>query len=553
VFLNAGTYSIDSPGININNKSNVTLRGAGADQTKLVFTSAGHNGCNGLGAAFCIRFTDTGWWQGSPGTTANWTAGYAQGTTQITLSTTANLQVGKVMVLDQLDDTSDDGSIYNCQTVGDCSLQGTDVGRSGRGQHQTVVVQAINGNIVTINPPLAHPNWRSGQSPGAWWSSSALPITGVGIEDLSLDFTAIGTSVHYGIQFATCYKCWVKGIRSINGNNAHINFYLASNITVRDSYFYGSQGACSNAYGIEPWIADNILVENNIFQHLSNPMVNSGSVGSVYAYNYALDDNYNCGDSAWMQASSYHHEQGSDYILWEGNIGNGLTADNIHGPSFFNTAFRNRWDGKDQLNLLTKTEQTVAVNLYSLNRLFNIIGNVLGTSGYHNTYEVFTTTTGTQSATSCNTTIYRLGWGGHCDNSQTIGDPTLRPSMMRWGNYDTVTATVRWVSGEVPSGLAKYANPVPATQTLPASLYLLANPQWFGTVPWPPIGPDVTGGNISGVGGHAYKIPAQVCYETLLIDSAYGSSNVRTFHADTCYSVISNGVLSPPTNLRIVP
>src|SRR4051812_21099620 len=44
VKLNAGTYPI-SAGIVFNNKSNVTLRGAGADQTFLVFT--GGSGCGG--------------------------------------------------------------------------------------------------------------------------------------------------------------------------------------------------------------------------------------------------------------------------------------------------------------------------------------------------------------------------------------------------------------------------------------------------------------------------------------------------------------------------
>src|SRR6266571_2811590 len=42
VFLNAGTYNI-SGGINFNGKSNVTLRGAGPDQTTLVFT--GNDNC----------------------------------------------------------------------------------------------------------------------------------------------------------------------------------------------------------------------------------------------------------------------------------------------------------------------------------------------------------------------------------------------------------------------------------------------------------------------------------------------------------------------------
>src|SRR5712691_4477975 len=42
VFLNAGTYNI-SGGITFNGRSNVTLRGAGPDQTFLIFT--GSNSC----------------------------------------------------------------------------------------------------------------------------------------------------------------------------------------------------------------------------------------------------------------------------------------------------------------------------------------------------------------------------------------------------------------------------------------------------------------------------------------------------------------------------
>ncbi len=551
VMLSAGTYTLGSPGIVFNAKNNVTLRGAGPDQTFVKFTANGS--CNGLGAAVCVIMSNGSWSQVSPGTTANWTAGYAKGTTQITLSTVSGLAVGKLMVLDQLDDTTDDGTMFNCQTVGVCTQQGTDIGRSGRGQHQTVTVTAINGNVVTISPPLANPNWRSSQSPGAWWGSS-LPVSGVGIENISFDYSGIPTGGHtYGMQFMGATKSWVKNIRSITADNAHISFYLSVHITVRDSYFYGNRQACSQAYSMEPWMGDSQLIENNIYQHEASPIVLSGSVGSVLAYNYAFEDYFHCGDNAWFQANMYHHEQGSNYDLWESNNGPGLTADNIHGPSDFATAFRNRIDGKDPLNVDTKTEQTVPVDLYSFNRFFNIIGNVLGTAGYHNTYEVYTTTTGTQSGTNCDTTIYRMGWGGNCDNSQNRGDPTLRSTMMRWGNYDTVNAAVRFAASEVPSSIGSYANPVPSNQVLPASFYLSGQPSFwstaFGTPAWPAIGPDVTGGNIPNVGGHAYMIPAQLCYNNTPNDSAYGASNVRLFNAANCYTGGVTSIL-PPTSVR---
>jgi hypothetical protein len=42
---------------------------------------------------------------------------------------------------------------------------------------------------------------------------------------------------------------------------------------------------------------------------------------------------------------------------------------------------------------------------------------------------------------------------------------------------------------------------------LPPSLYLTAKPDYFGAVPWPPIGPDVT--------GQTSDIPAKLRFEQL--------------------------------------
>src|ERR1051326_1052900 len=51
VFLNAGTYTL-SAGIDFSHNSNVTVRGAGANKTFLVF--AGTSGCNGIPTDVCM-------------------------------------------------------------------------------------------------------------------------------------------------------------------------------------------------------------------------------------------------------------------------------------------------------------------------------------------------------------------------------------------------------------------------------------------------------------------------------------------------------------------
>jgi hypothetical protein len=128
--------------------------------------------------------------------------------------------------------------------------------------------------------------------------------------------------------------------------------------------------------------------------------------------------------------------------------------------------------------------------------------------------------------------------------------------MMRWGNYDTFNGAVRFVAAEVPSGLSQFPNPLPASQSLPPSFYLPSSqPSWWstawGTPPWPANGPDVSGGNIASLGGHANQIPAYLCYINSPTDSSYGSNGVRLFNGKTCYGSSGSTTVIPPTNVQV--
>ena len=127
--------------------------------------------------------------------------------------------------------------------------------------------------------------------------------------------------------------------------------------------------------------------------------------------------------------------------------------------------------------------------------------------------------------------------------------------------YDArqAASAVRFVASEVPTGLSLYNNPLPGSQVLPASLRLTSQPAFWrttwGTPPWPAIGPDVTGGDVPGLGGHANNIPAQLCYANSPIDANYPGAadrGVLLFDAARCY-VPGSGGLAAPTNLRIIP
>ena len=517
VQLQAGTFTL-SAGIDFNDKSGVTLRGAGPDQTFIAFT--GGTSCGGLGANVCFRNAHLNH-VGAPGNIGDWTAGYAKGATSITLSNTTNLKVGTLLILDQDNDSNiDTGTIWVNSVIGVSSNDGPGGGgRPGREQQQLVRVTAISGSTVSISPGLYMPNWRSSQNPGAWWSNDT-PITLSGIENMSLNYAG-NTSSLSGIYFYNAYNCWAKNVRALTAKRNHVWLYQAAANVVRDSYFYDSQSHASESYGLEFFQSSDNLIENNIMHRITAPFQAAASAsGTVVAYNYTFDDLYSVAN--WMQGSSYHHAAGVNMILHEGNQGTSLTADNVHGPAVFITAFRNQWYGWEP----GKTNQTVPVHIYDFNRYFNIVGNVLGTDTYHTNYS-----SNAPSGTNCNKSSYALGWGGNCGSGSIPNDIFAATSLMRWGNYDVVNAAVRWVATEVPSDLLQFANLLPATQVLPASFYLASKPSWWGTMPWPAVGPGVTNGDIAGVRGFAWRNPAHLCY-----DNTPKVSGVLTYNANNCYS-----------------
>ncbi len=556
VFLNAGTYNLSS-GIVFNNKSNVTLRGAGPDKTFLIFSNG--TSCTGLGGDLCIENGDTNDGYDGPSNIATWTAGYSVGTTSITLGAVtlgsiSNLQVGSVLFLDQADDTSDTGQVYVCQTINVCSMEvGSLNGRVGRGQQQPVVVTSISGSgpwTIGISPGIRMPNIVSGKSPQVWWLNG-LPVQNDGIENLSMDHTNTNSAIAAGTFLMNSYKIWFKNIRDINSQHKHIWAYQTVHMTVRDSYFYGSWNAASESYGIDTYDGADNLVENNIFEHIATAMIHEGCIGCVEGYNFAIDDYYTANGTApgWQQAGSYHHSVGDAFILYEGNQGVGMTSDDVHGTSNFLTAFRNYWNGRDPAGGGTKNQQTNAIILNAYSRYYNIIGNVLGTSGYHNNYIAATPLT-----INCNTSIYSLGWGGNCGSGPVPDDPFVLTTLMLWGNYDTLNAAARFLAAEVPVSISQFANALPLNNSLPNSFYLNAKPSWWGTTPWPAVGPDVTAGNVSGVSGQANNLPAQLCYANSPVDSSYAGAadrGVLLFNANNCYGT-SGTPPAPPTNLSIV-
>jgi hypothetical protein len=310
-----------------------------------------------------------------------------------------------------------------------------------------------------------------------------------------------------------------------------------------------------------------LLVENNIFQYVTNPLMFMNGSGSVVGYNFALQEGYG---TANAQTSDAGHNAGNGMNLWEGNNLYGIFCDIGWGSSSTNTYFRNMFRGWQK----GETAYTYPLSLSSWNRAFSIVGNVIGQPAYHSIYESYATssTGGTNGQSAANTSIYALGWSG---NSAVAGcttppvcDPAVRSTLMRWGNYDVATGAVKWDATEASPAAVPYvnANFTPSyfsslSQSLPASLYYSSKPSWWpATKTWPPVGPDVSTGNLGTCSGsypgaqatassqctggsltsawaaHANSIPAQDCYLNVMHGPPDGSGNVLNFDASVCYA-----------------
>jgi len=546
------------------------------------------------------------------------------------------LAVGDPMTLDQIDDLfpgdpceatatshTDGGGIFvshvtnygsNGEAGGAPRYSGNNGAcNQGRGQQQIVIVTSIhnNGNgtySVGINPPLADNNWNnhSNANPQAWWPND--PITFVGVEDVSV-VQASGPA--HAVLLHNCTNCWVSGIRSVGPTfRDHVDIYQSAHATVQNSYFYFTGSGQTTTYGVETFPASDCLVINNIFQQVQVPYPSNGTAtGCVFAYNFDVDNVFP--QTGFLSQSGYSHATGVERILYEGNIGAGVYYDNFHGTHPLITTFRNYWNG-DQQNLgIPSSAHAEAINAQS--RFSNSIGNVLGnpaaSNSYDGPYPIFN-----NSLYGCNGPgpggIQPCGYdGGHpgqIGGGENIPfDPYTPQTLMRWGNFancstsggDAKCQTSVFSTTEVPTSSVLNAAQQPFANFIPScnsascfgnykSFFLSSQPSWWPAgKPWPPIGPEVTGGNLYActagtynasyvpasslseaqtlcggssaalvAGGRVYSNPALDCYYSMSGAIPNGTGSALNFSAAACYgsSGGTTGGLNPPSGLRAV-
>jgi hypothetical protein len=452
VFLPAGTYRISST---LTMPSNVALRGAGPTRTTI------RNYNNGEAIAM----------NGASGsqTATNISSGATKGSQSVVVANASAFSVGSLVLIDQLNDPS---FVTRTGAEGTCSWCGRDNGNRALGEINRVVSKS--GNTIGLDRPLAY-GYNASYTPQMCLMSGS-PVVYAGVEDLAITPSSSSFSSSVGVLMQWAYSCWVRNT-NIYGQ-AHKGVWIFAycmGCEVRDSYihdlvqFDGDRGYPVNIQNQSSWN----LVENNIMKMSHNGVIlgSSGGAANVVAYNFIYNTKHYA--TYWFMHAIGAHGAHTYMNLFEGNIIPKLNFDYTWGSGSHHVCLRNQvTDRNPEVNV---TNNLSGVDVEAWQYAMSFIGNVLGHPGYNGAYE--------------NTSPEEYSLWSISNHSVT------RSALIRHGNYDYATQSVRWDSNI-------------SDRTIPESLYLDSRPGWFGGLEWPAIGPDVT--------GYVKNTPASLRWQTYL-------------------------------------
>ncbi len=346
--------------------------------------------------------------------------------------------------------------------------------RPGRPLAEIKEVTAVNGNTITFSTPV-HITYTTAKSAQLirYANADSVHVRDAGVEDMTLTGGSDGN-----LSFLNAAYSWAKNIECTQYSNPCVDIRNAFRVEIRDSNIHdtispypgGAGYALSLGFG-----TSEVLIENNIITGANKVMVaRSAGAGSVVGYNY-VDNGFIASSPGWVEVGiNGSHMLGSHHMLFEGNLAFNYDSDDTWGGALAMTVFRNHLTGRRRDFLDTGNVRTAGLMFGSWWHTF--AGNVLGEAGRmagwifedpgDGTYGHATSRWGNQP------TIWRLGYApGAWDQGP---DPRVRSTVVREGNFDYLTNTVRWDHGP---------------QHLPDSLYLSAKPAFFEDLPWPWVDP----------------------------------------------------------------
>jgi hypothetical protein len=446
VFLPAGTYRLTA---SLKFARGIVIRGEGPEKTRLV-----NEATTGNALSFSNYDNEV---------VTKIVKGAVKGSTSPVVEDAGRLRTGDLLLVDQLNDPE----IVNIQGEGGlCRWAGREEGKRAMGQLVELVKK--DGNTLTLSRPLAI-TFKESLSPEVVRTSNRV-IRRAGVEDLHLETTRRRTDQSSSIKFWNAVYCWVRNIESSRGwFDGHVTLKKSLGCEVRDSYFHHAHAYGSgHGYGVLLTAqSTDCLVENNLCYYLNTgPQAACTGPGNVIAYNFSFQTwGRDYPNTDWAHFDLSQHAAHPFLTLFEGNMVGTLCFDFYWGSSSHNTIFRNAIDMKNpRMDGRQMTRNIVAIRLDKFSRFNSALGNVLGHEGIEGEAES----------------------DGRCDFARPVvwsfghpGDPEVKKTLLRHGNFDWVTKQTQWDSAI-------------ADRNLPDSLYLASKPAFFNKLPWPPIGPDRT-------------------------------------------------------------
>lgn len=497
VQLGNGTFRISGQGL-VMDRSNVTLRGNGPANTKLVKTS---------GTSYPVLIFGERWYSWLQ--PASFASDGAKGTSSVTFASNPGVTVGEIV---HVNETYDAALTWYSPTRQTSDYLGWGEGRKGakaasRPIGQAMEVASVQANVpssgmytVTFTTPF-HVSFRTARGAhlvrlGNSWPGEVVPATKwSGVEDLYVSNGEGGDGGGNIRMFASAY-CWARNIESDRSKGASFAFDGCFRCELRDSYLHSTvnPNPGGEGYGIviDTYTADS-LVENNISWNFNKVMaMRSSGGGNVIAYNY-MEDGYGAGYASIAEVGlNASHMTTPHMELFEGNQSFNFDSDSVWGNSIYITVFRNHLTGKRRSVppvTVTDTSNRRAIGLTIYHWWYSFLGNVLG-------YEGMTPSPGYSSFRyewpGSGAPMWQLGYDGETWNRS---DPQTTGTVIRHGNFDYVTNGVVW-------------DPAIARRELPPSLYLGSKPAFFGANPWPWVTPE-------GAGSKVATLPARARFDAL--------------------------------------
>ncbi len=526
VKLNAGTFNINGNGLWFHT-SDCTLRGSGPGElgtpsanATVPSVNAGNGGTKLIKADrstnsnYGLLYVGTS--QPQYSTSFDLAADAVKGTNSLTLTSSPGVQVGEIVLIDQVTD-NDTRVFWGPQQDPPGGGSRRWFCRQDRSLAQMMEVTAVNGNTVTFSTPF-HITFQKQYT--AQLTRYANPfVYRAGVEDLYV-YGGMGGDGNGNIPVALCAYCWVKNVQSAWSVGTSIGFYATFRSVLRDSYIHETPdpnpGGAGYLTGINLGASENLVENNVMWSGNKNIVMRASGGGNVIAYNYmdnSWGSNYPNSAEAGLNAGHFttpHME------LLEGNYSHNYKGDSFWGNSIYITVFRNQLSAiraaRPPLNTYMSSvypymdlggRTAVDIQAYSYNT--NIVGNVLGSQGqkllsYESSgYSAVQNLWGVQALGGATSDAEVNMWqiGAQQTRSGWFWVPDTYTTQQRDGNWDWVSQKQLWYGVGGQTGVAK-------TQALPDSLYLNAKPTFFGSNPWPWVNPS---------DGSVTVLPAKACLE----------------------------------------